>query len=1026
MYLVDILAKATWENRAVDWTNEVLPRVTQEAATRKTAGGLLPLHLAAAYKAPVEVVAALLKAYPEGARDRKTSTNLEVGASIECQYSSEHDLWCRGKISKDIRGNPFLSRLAFVVLYDHGGGEQLLEIDRIRLRNVELPLRYAAENHAPADVVDALLKAYPEGAGEKDEHGRLPLRYAAENHAPADVVAALLKAYPEGAGEKDEYGRLPLHYAVENQAPVEVVDALLKAYPEGAKVKDKDKEMSREEALMRDFESIGLGGLGDDIEVTFGQVTFGRLPLHFAAEKHASLEVIRILLAAYPEAVREMDKSGRLDVFKMDESGRLDVVKGEPLHTVGGEGIGRLPLHLALENNAPTEVVDALRDMMIAVAEANLQAYLDSASKREKDENGQVTLHRALFEGAPVGVINAIIQAYPEGAREIDGNGQLPLHWAFQSYNCTKLRTQNKAPLDIVDALAKAYPEGVNMGDIQGRTPAYLAAVIANPSLGDDQGKTPVYLTSYNEKEEGRENPYLDLLIDKYHAVFLSKHAAMLTEREKKMRALEFLVLAAVLGGSAWAYLVGGKNLTTTCDTFYNGMLLQPYLFDFIAVFLFKVVQFAFEEGLMPGLDFLGFATGATPALARSRKSSMAALKGFVGRYFSCCSARAKISVESCVESGPDSKQERQQGDQKQMRGSDQVTLGDVYLDSIPDAQNHSNGEQEQGITMNPLRANVGGEAEIGVDLEQGRSSLHDTRATSGDDAPPPPPPVSVFSSGALNEGADFDGKAVIAWSSQKLYDFFGETTVKAWRKKKYLSAKKTDPDYRGPDFWYQAPYLFLYLQIIASWISFIVAAVRVDASLPGWAKYTDFCAMIVNSGIPMTLFSLYKMLVLDGRRSPFEYMSELPGFSLVAYIIFVPLWLLAGPVATHILPAMVIYCWVIFVICWVSHSSASWRHELKGRNYEVLSRVFCGARANFLQYHVDLLTEVSLRFLFIFFFHVLFNWASLVYNQRAPITAQGYLDVFAQDWHLRSQSQCFFNHAHETEGGLVTLFSWF
>jgi hypothetical protein len=582
-----------------------------------------------------------------------------------------------------------------------------------------------------------------------------------------------------------------------------------------------------------------------------------------------------------------------------------------------------------------------------------------------------------------------------------------------------------------VDALAKAYPEGVNMGDIQGRTPAYLAAVIANPSLGDDQGKTPFYLTSYNEKEEGRENPYLDLLIDKYHAVFLSTRAARLTEREKKMRALEFLVLAAVLGGSAWAYLVGGKNLTTTCDTFYNGMLLQPYLFDFIAVFLFKVVQFAFEEGLMPGLDFLGFATGATPALARSRKSSMAALKGFVGRYFSCCSARAKISVESRVESGPDSKQERQHGDQKQMRGSDQVTLGDVYLDSIPDAQNHSNGEQEQGINMNPLRATVGGEAEIGVDLEQGRPSLHDTRATSGDDAPPPPPPVSVFSSGALNEGADFDGKAVIAWSSLKLYDLFGETTVKAWRKKKYLSAKKTDPDYRGPDFWYQTPYLFLYLQIIASWISFIVAAVRVDASLPGWAKYTDFCAMIVNSGIPMTLFSLFKMLVLDGRRSPFEYMSELPGFQLVA----LPLWLLACPVATHILPAMVIYCWVIFamyivvplliflLVCLVSFIGVCLSVLL---DLCELREVFCGARHTFQQYNIDLLKEVSLRFLFIFFFHVLFNWASLVYNQPAPITKQGYLDVFAQDWHLRSQSQCFFNHALETEGGLVTLFSWF
>jgi hypothetical protein len=76
----------------------------------------------------------------------------------------------------------------------------------------------------------------------------------------------------------------------------------------------------------------------------------------------------------------------------------------------------------------------------------------------------------------------------------------------------------------------------------------------------------------------------------------------------------------------------------------------------------------------------------------------------------------------------------------------------------------------------------------------------------------------------------------------------------------------------------------------------------------------------------------------------------------------------------------------------------------------------------------VELFVEVFFLFLFlfIFFFHVLFNWASLVYAQGLPLTPQGYIGVFSQDWHLRTQSYCFLAHATESKSGLIALFSWF
>ena len=80
-----------------------------------------------------------------------------------------------------------------------------------------MPLHWAVCMQAPLDVVDSLLKAFPEGAKAKGYDGNLPLHDAAEEQAPLEVVAALLKAFPEGAKEKDEDGWLPLHYAAVNQ-----------------------------------------------------------------------------------------------------------------------------------------------------------------------------------------------------------------------------------------------------------------------------------------------------------------------------------------------------------------------------------------------------------------------------------------------------------------------------------------------------------------------------------------------------------------------------------------------------------------------------------------------------------------------------------------------------------------------------------------------------------------------------------------------------------------------------------------
>ncbi|KAL7578977.1 hypothetical protein ACA910_019024 [Epithemia clementina (nom. ined.)] len=137
---------------------------TRHEAQVKNDRGNLPLHSAASFRAPVEVIEALLEAYPEA-------------ASLTNNY-----------------GN--------------------------------LALHFSAWKKGPLESEKLLLKVYPEGAAQKNNHGNLPLHYAAHYNAPLEVVEALYQAYPEGAHQKNNDNNTPLDLAIADGASPNVVALL--------------------------------------------------------------------------------------------------------------------------------------------------------------------------------------------------------------------------------------------------------------------------------------------------------------------------------------------------------------------------------------------------------------------------------------------------------------------------------------------------------------------------------------------------------------------------------------------------------------------------------------------------------------------------------------------------------------------------------------------------------------------------------------------------------------------------------
>lgn len=76
-----------------------------------------------------------------------------------------------------------------------------------------LPLHSACARQPPAELVRALLKAYPDAAACVDDQGMYALHYAAGNQASLSVLRALIDQCPAAVHIRDPRGMIALHYA---------------------------------------------------------------------------------------------------------------------------------------------------------------------------------------------------------------------------------------------------------------------------------------------------------------------------------------------------------------------------------------------------------------------------------------------------------------------------------------------------------------------------------------------------------------------------------------------------------------------------------------------------------------------------------------------------------------------------------------------------------------------------------------------------------------------------------------------
>lgn len=94
-----------------------------------------------------------------------------------------------------------------------------------------LPLHVACQFAARSGVIEYLIDQYKAGTMETDILGRLPLHYACSNGASLNVVRALLNVNTAATLYSDLNGWMPLHVAVHFGAETAVIKELLDVSP---------------------------------------------------------------------------------------------------------------------------------------------------------------------------------------------------------------------------------------------------------------------------------------------------------------------------------------------------------------------------------------------------------------------------------------------------------------------------------------------------------------------------------------------------------------------------------------------------------------------------------------------------------------------------------------------------------------------------------------------------------------------------------------------------------------------------
>jgi len=311
------------------------------------------------------------------------------------------------------------------------------------------------------------VQKHPREARRRDADGLFPLHWACSGDPPSRVVKRLLQAFPDGAVEVDNEGSTALHFACHyGVRDIHVVQVLLQYNPHAASAQD----------------------------------VHGRTPLYHACAKGASLDVLKILVQYYPQAVTMARIRGHRTPLSMVWKNAL---------SVGGAKDGdawekaMLLLYVAYTGVVPTYNIGSIGNYSLDMEGT------DVIHSSRSNEHGIVTkkqmLHQNLDSSSPpfymlhasievlvcpVSVFDEALRLLPEQVQQKDSSGNLPLAVVVAVKGRSSLQDVEGGQ-EFSDRLAyqirtllRAHPRAARIPNEAGRLPLFVA--LENGLLWDE------------------------------------------------------------------------------------------------------------------------------------------------------------------------------------------------------------------------------------------------------------------------------------------------------------------------------------------------------------------------------------------------------------------------------------------------------------------------------------------------------------------------------------------------------------
>ncbi|CAB9507236.1 Ankyrin Repeat [Seminavis robusta] len=409
------------------------------AAEMEDSNGRLPLHLGMFHRAPTGAIAVVLDANPKAA----SKSDIFWGTPLHSGLTSYHPAKPQKAGDRDI--SPWSLKSITMVLDAFPAAVGVLHEPSLTLEG-ETPLHLAMRPEFPLETILSMAQHCPSALGTKNRAGRTPVLAGLEHGIEAEVLQSILVYFPEVVEGRLENGRTMLHQMMGKPIYDEVVAMVVQAFETHEKgysvCKDMNGHTPLHLAMSTNASHPAVSDLLENSPYTTKDLLDreGRSPLYLGVQNGASIQTLKLVLDAFPEAMVLCKQ--------------------------------RTPLHIcAARDDAP--------DIIAAV----VNAYPGAATTLDRD--GMSPLHRYVQQPS-VPAVMALLTSYPDAAKVKDKNGYTPLHTIAKRVSMSSLA----ASVAMARAVVNHCPAAARAKDRQGNT-ALLFLAMELMSKADQQRSRP-------------------------------------------------------------------------------------------------------------------------------------------------------------------------------------------------------------------------------------------------------------------------------------------------------------------------------------------------------------------------------------------------------------------------------------------------------------------------------------------------------------------------------------------------------